>query len=69
MPTSDPAAWVPNPNYPADPRPFRPPPRPFDFTILHGRINAPTIFLVTCLELLTLFLATLPFRPPTLPHR
>ena len=39
MLTSDPADWVSNPNYPADPRPFQPPPRPFDPTILHGLIN------------------------------
>jgi hypothetical protein len=38
------SAWVPNPNYPADPRPFRSPPRPSGLTILYGLTSAPTLF-------------------------
>mmetsp|Transcript_5862 Transcript_5862/g.13000 ORF Transcript_5862/g.13000 Transcript_5862/m.13000 type:complete len:154 (+) Transcript_5862:1230-1691(+) len=52
------AVWIPNPNYPADPRPFCPPPLRFDPAIMYGLINAPT-----------LFKAALPWRPPTPPLR
>jgi len=68
----DTAVWLPNPNYPHDPRPLCPPPPRtlrlcsrrfrqtlrYDPTLLYGLTNAPT-----------LFHAVLPFRPPTPPLR